>query len=133
MAAWLPVTRSATTRPMPGPMPKPWPLTSPWRWSGRESPRPGRSTGTTSGMVSIMPAQAAFSLGRPSAGKARAKASCTRPSVAMLGAGFRMRIASKGEGASADQRRGVLQASGKPSGAAGRKRVDRQSFFRTGR
>ena len=36
------------------------------------------TTGTTSGMVSIIPAQAAFSLGRPSAGKARGEG-CPAP------------------------------------------------------
>jgi len=69
-------------------------------------------TGTTSGMVSIIPAQVVRSCGRPSAGKARAKASCTAASARRLGVGFRMRIASNGDGPSADQRRGVVQPSG---------------------
>jgi hypothetical protein len=99
--------------------------------------RPGTAatrsiTGTTSGIVSIIPAQAARSRGRPSAGKAAPKASCTPPSSRRSGGGSSTRIASKGDGPSALHRRGVPQAFGKPRGAAGLSLVERQSFRSTG-
>ena len=107
----LPATRSAITLPKPGPMPKPCPhmpvaITKP----GSDATR--SITGTTSGMVSIIPAQAALSLGRPSAGNAAANSSCTRASAAIFGCGFNTLIRSKGETSSPDQLRLVPQASG---------------------
>jgi len=58
-------------------MPKPWP-DSPVTMVRPGAPSAWSITGTTSGMVSIMPAQAALSFGRPSAGKVRANSARRR-------------------------------------------------------
>ena len=89
----LPITKSATTRPIPGPMPKPCPLIP------VAITRPGIAaawsiTGTISGIVSIIPAQTVRSFGRPKAGKAFAKLVCTRPIVCMFGFGSKTRMRS---------------------------------------
>ena len=112
------MARRAKTRPMPGPIPKPCP-DMPVPMVSPGSAATVSTTGTMSGIVSIIPAQADFSFIGPRSGNIAEKSRSRRRILAILGVGLRMRIASKGDGVSACQRRLVFQASGKPLGAKG--------------
>ena len=80
-------------------------------------------TGSVSGSTSIIPAQLCASPTPPSPGKVALKLRRIRLAKVRFGAGFSTRIRSNGETASSAQRRGVVQASGKCFGAAGRSAV----------